>query len=71
METSNKFKRTKYACYSAYVVTACVFSLPAILFVTFREMYDVSYALLGMLVIAIFPVLEFVLVLYMKKEIKK
>ena len=42
MGISNKFKIIKYACYSAYVVTACVFSLPAILFVTFREMYGVS-----------------------------
>ena len=47
----NKFKRTKYACYSSYIAMSCVFSLPPMLFVTFREMYGVSYTLLGTLVL--------------------
>lgn len=50
----NKFKRTKYSCYFTYLSTASIFSLPPILFVTFREMYGVSYTLLGTLVLVNF-----------------
>jgi len=49
-----KFKRTKLACYYSYLATASVFSLPPLLFVTFREMYGVSYTLLGTLVLVNF-----------------
>ena len=45
------FKRTKYACYFAYLAMSSIFSLPPILFVTLREMYDISYTLLGTLVL--------------------
>lgn len=45
------FKRTKHACYFAYLATSSVFSLPPLLFVTFREMYGISYTLLGTLVL--------------------
>ncbi len=45
------FKRTKLACYSAYLIMASVFCLPPMLFVTFREMYGISYTLLGTLVL--------------------
>jgi MFS family permease len=48
------FKRTKLACYSACFTMASVFSLPPMLFVTFREMYGISYTLLGTLVLANF-----------------
>ena len=44
-------KRTKLACYSAYVTMASAFALPPLLFVTFHDMYDVSYTLLGTLVL--------------------
>lgn len=47
----NNFKLTKLACYCAYIATAPVFSLPPLLFVTFREMYGISYTLLGSLVL--------------------
>lgn len=48
------FKRTKYACYYTYLAMSSVFSLPPILFVTFREMYGISYTLLGTLVLVNF-----------------
>ena len=48
------FKATKYACYYSYVSGASVFALPAMLFTTFREMYGVSYTLLGTLVLVNF-----------------
>ncbi len=44
------YKRTKYTCYFTYLASASVFSLPPILFLTFREMYGISYTLLGTLV---------------------
>ena len=44
-------KRTKLACYSAYVTMASAFALPPLLFVTFHDMYGVSYTLLGTLVL--------------------
>ncbi len=48
------YKRTKTACYFTYLAMSSVFSLPSILFVTFREMYGVSYTLLGTLVLTNF-----------------
>lgn len=45
------YKRTKFACYSAYFTMSSVFSLPPVLFMTFREMYGISYTLLGTLVL--------------------
>lgn len=45
------FTRTKRACYFTYLAMSSVFSLPPILFVTFREMYGISYTLLGTLVL--------------------
>lgn len=49
-----KYKRTKLACYYSYLSTSSIFSLPPLLFVTFREMYGVSYTLLGTLVLVNF-----------------
>lgn len=48
------FKRTKIACYTAYFTMSSIFSLPPLLFVTLREMYDISYTLLGTLVLTNF-----------------
>lgn len=45
------FKRTKYACYFSYLAMASIFSLPPMLFLTFRETYGISYTLLGTLVL--------------------
>lgn len=52
--TENNFKRTRQACYFTYLAMSSIFSLPPLLFVTFREMYGVSYTLLGTLVLVNF-----------------
>ena len=49
-----RFLITKYACWSIYPTMACIFSLPPMLFLTFREMYGISYTLLGTLVLVNF-----------------
>lgn len=49
--TKEKFKRTKFACYAAYFTMSSVFCLPPLLFVTLRQMYGISYTLLGTLVL--------------------
>ncbi len=48
------YKKTKYACYYTYLAMSSIFSLPPILFMTFREMYGISYTLLGTLVLVNF-----------------
>ena len=48
------YKRTKLACYTAYLTLASIFALPPLLFVTFHDMYGVSYTLLGTLVLVNF-----------------
>ena len=53
MEKIN-YKRTKLACYFSYLAMSSVFSLPPLLFATFREMYGISYTLLGTLVLVNF-----------------
>ncbi len=53
MSTPN-FKRTKLACYAAYFTMSSIFSLPPILFVPLRDMYGISYTLLGTLVLTNF-----------------
>lgn len=50
----NSYKGTKYACYSTYIAGASVFALPALLLTTFRDMYKISYTLLGTLVLVNF-----------------
>lgn len=52
--SNSKFKITRLACYSAYFTMSSVFCVPAILFVTFRELYGISYTLLGTLVLVNF-----------------
>ncbi len=48
------YKGTKFACYFSYVSTSAVFVLPAMLFASFNKMYNVSYTLLGTLVLVNF-----------------
>ena len=48
------YKRTKLACYTAYFTMSSIFSLPPLLFVTLRQMYGISYTLLGTLVLTNF-----------------
>ena len=45
------FKITRLACYSAYFTMSSIFSLPPLLFITFREKFNISYTLLGSLVL--------------------
>ena len=45
------YRRTKLSCYCAYLTMSSIFSLPPILFVTFHNMYGISYTLLGTLVL--------------------
>lgn len=51
---SLNYQRTKYACYSSYFTMTSAFCLPPLLFVTLREMYGISYTLLGTLVLVNF-----------------
>lgn len=48
---SKNFKRTKFACYYTNISNSAAFALPPLLFVTFRQMYGISYTLLGTLVL--------------------
>lgn len=48
------YKRTKFACYISYFTMSSVFCLPPLLFVTLRELYGISYTLLGTLVLTNF-----------------
>lgn len=49
-----KYRRTKFACYTAYFTMSSIFSLPPLLFVTFHNMYNISWTLLGTLVLVNF-----------------
>ena len=51
---SPNYKRTRLACYTAYFTMSSIFSLPPLLFVTLRDMYGISYTLLGTLVLTNF-----------------
>ena len=48
------YKLTKLTCFFTYPALAPVFILPPILFYTFRQMYGISYTLLGTLVLVNF-----------------
>ncbi|MBQ8782284.1 MAG: MFS transporter [Clostridia bacterium] len=52
--SAQNFKRTKFACYTAYFTMSSIFSLPPLLFVTLRETFGISYTLLGTLVLTNF-----------------
>ena len=47
-------ERTRLACYSTFFTSASVFCVPPLLFVTFHELYGISYTLLGTLIVANF-----------------
>lgn len=48
------YKRTKLACYMSYFTMSSIFTVPPLLFVTMRQMYGISYTLLGTLVLVNF-----------------
>lgn len=49
-----RYNRTRFACFSAYFTMSSIFCVPPLLFVTFRELYGISYTLLGTLVLTNF-----------------
>jgi MFS family permease len=49
-----KYKRLKYACYTANITMSAVGNLSPVLFLTFRSLYGISYTLLGLLVLVNF-----------------
>lgn len=51
MLNDNRFTRAKYACFATSLSTAATGNLTPLLFLTFREMYGLSYTLLGLLVL--------------------
>ncbi len=53
METPN-YKKTRFSCYFSYLAISSAFVLPPMLFVTFHDMYNISYTLLGTLVLVNF-----------------
>lgn len=64
------FKRTKFACYAAYFTMSSIFCLPPLLFVTLQTMYDISYTLLGTLVLVNFftqLTIDLIFTVYSKK----
>lgn len=50
----NKYGKTKYACYMTGFTMSAVANISPLLFVTFREMYGISYTLMGLLVVVNF-----------------
>ena len=51
MKTADKYQLTKYACYTTGFSMSVVATLSPLLFVTFKNMYGISYTSLGFLVI--------------------
>ncbi len=45
--TAGQARHTRYTCYFAYLAMSSIFSLPPLLFHTFRTLYGISYTMLG------------------------
>ena len=48
------FARAKWACYAGNITQAITCNIPPLLFLTFHSLYDISYSLLGLLVLVFF-----------------
>ena len=48
------YKRLKAACYTVNISMSAISNVPPLLFLTFRELYGISYSLLGLLVLVNF-----------------
>ena len=46
-----RYNRTKWACYTANMCMSIISNMPPVLFLTFRNLYGISYSLLGLLVL--------------------
>ncbi len=72
---TTNFKRTKLACYTAYFTMSSIFCVPPLLFMTFHNLYNISYTLLGTLVLTNFctqMLVDLIFTLFSKKfNIKK
>lgn len=67
---SPNFKRTKLACYTAYFTMSSIFCVPPLLFMTFHNLYNISYTLLGTLVLTNFctqMLVDLIFTLFSKK----
>ncbi|MBR5281101.1 MAG: hypothetical protein IKU26_09075, partial [Clostridia bacterium] len=51
---TKQYQKAKIACYSSYFTMTSAFCVPPLLFVTLRELYGISYTLLGSLVLVNF-----------------
>ena len=48
------YSRAKWACYAGNITQAITCNIPPLLFLTFHSLYDISYSLLGLLVLVFF-----------------
>jgi hypothetical protein len=51
---SSGYRRVKLACYATNISMSVMGNLPPLLFLTFRSLYDISFSLLGLLVLVNF-----------------
>ena len=51
---NSNFRRVKYACYTTNVAMSVISNLSPLLFLTFRDLYGISFSLLGLLVLVNF-----------------
>ena len=54
MGNTLNYKKTRFSCFFAYLAMSSVFSFPPMLFVTFHNMYGISYTLVGSLILVNF-----------------
>lgn len=54
MLSSDKYSRAKWGCYATSASMSVISNLAPILFLGFRDLYDISYSLLGLLVLVNF-----------------
>ena len=48
------YARAKWACYAGNITQAITGNIPPLLFITFHKLYNISYSLLGLLVLVFF-----------------
>ena len=51
---NSNYLRVKYACYTTNVAMSVITNFSPLLFLTFRSLYDISFTLLGLLVLVNF-----------------